>query len=36
MIGVLHRVLLQNMFSLPEAYTGAFVVDGNYVQERLG
>lgn len=36
LISVLHRVLLEDMFRLPGAYTGAFVVDRKYVQERLG
>jgi ATP-dependent Clp protease ATP-binding subunit ClpX len=33
---VIHRVLLEDMYRLPGSYTGKFVVDANYVKERLG
>ena len=33
---VIHRVLLEDLYSLPGTYTGEFVVDKNYVKERLG
>lgn len=33
---VIHRVLLEDMYSLPGTYTGEFVVDKNYVREKLG
>ncbi|KPK21614.1 MAG: hypothetical protein AMK69_21455 [Nitrospira bacterium SG8_3] len=36
LISVLHRVLLEDMYRLPGNYTGKFVVDQNYVRERLG
>jgi ATP-dependent Clp protease ATP-binding subunit ClpX len=36
LISVLHRVLLEDMYRLPGTYTGKFVVDNNYVKERLG
>ncbi|MGA7875141.1 MAG: AAA family ATPase [Desulfoferrobacter sp.] len=35
LISVLHRVLLEDMFRLPGTYTGRFVVDQNYVRDRL-
>lgn len=35
LISVIHRVLLEDMYRLPGSYTGRFVVDGNYVKERL-
>jgi ATP-dependent Clp protease ATP-binding subunit ClpX len=34
--GILHRVLLEDMFSLPGAYTGELMMDGVYVREKLG
>jgi ATP-dependent Clp protease ATP-binding subunit ClpX len=34
--GILHRVLLDDMFSLPGAYTGELMMDGAYVREKLG
>jgi ATP-dependent Clp protease ATP-binding subunit ClpX len=34
--GILHRVLLEDMFSLPGAYTGELVMDGAYVRGKLG
>jgi ATP-dependent Clp protease ATP-binding subunit ClpX len=34
--GILHRVLLEDMFSLPGAYTGELMMDGAYVREKLG
>ena len=33
---ILHRVLLEDMYRLPGTYTGNFVVDQNYVKEKLG
>ncbi len=36
LISVIHRVLLEDMYRLPGTYTGEFVVDQNYVKERLG
>lgn len=36
LISVLHRILLEDMYRLPGTYTGKFVVDQNYVKERLG
>lgn len=36
LISVLHRVLLEDMFRLPGAYTGTFAVDRKYVRDRLG
>jgi ATP-dependent Clp protease ATP-binding subunit ClpX len=36
LISVLHRVLLEDMYCLPGTYTGKFVVDHNYVKDRLG
>jgi ATP-dependent Clp protease ATP-binding subunit ClpX len=33
--GILHRVLLDDMFSLPGAYAGELMMDGAYVRERL-
>jgi len=35
LISVLHRILLEDMYRLPGTYTGEFVVDENYVKERL-
>jgi ATP-dependent Clp protease ATP-binding subunit ClpX len=35
LISVIHRVLLEDMYRLPGGYTGEFVVDKNYVKERL-
>jgi ATP-dependent Clp protease ATP-binding subunit ClpX len=34
--GILHRVLLEDMFRLPGTYTGELMMDGAYVRERLG
>jgi ATP-dependent Clp protease ATP-binding subunit ClpX len=34
--GILHRVLLEDMFSLPGSYTGELMMDGAYVREKLG
>jgi ATP-dependent Clp protease ATP-binding subunit ClpX len=34
--GILHRVLLDDMFSLPGAYAGELMMDGAYVREKLG
>jgi ATP-dependent Clp protease ATP-binding subunit ClpX len=36
LISIIHRVLLDDMYRLPGSYTGEFVVDANYVKERLG
>ncbi|MDY0042576.1 MAG: AAA family ATPase [Desulforhabdus sp.] len=36
LISVLHRVLLEDLFRLPGTYTGKFIVDRSYVEERLG
>jgi len=36
LISVLHRLLLEDLFRLPGSYTGTFVVDRSYVEERLG
>ena len=36
LISIIHRVLLEDMYRLPGAYTGNFTVDINYVRERLG
>ncbi len=36
LISVIHRVLLEDMYRLPGSHTGEFVVDQNYVKERLG
>lgn len=33
---VIHRVLLEDMYQLPGKHTGKFVVDADYVRERLG
>jgi len=35
LISVIHRVLLEDMYRLPGSHTGEFVVDQNYVRERL-
>lgn len=35
LVSVLHRVLLEDMFHLPGSYRGRFIVDQNYVRERL-
>ena len=35
LISILHRVLLEDMYSLPGTYTGEFVVDADYVRSRL-
>ncbi len=34
--GILHRVLLEDMFRLPGTYTGELMVDGAYIREKLG
>ena len=34
--GILHRVLLEDMFRLPGTYTGDLMVDGAYIREKLG
>lgn len=34
--GILHRVLLEDMFNLPGAYTGELMMDGTYIREKLG
>jgi len=36
LINIIHRVLLEDMYRLPGCHTGEFVVDQNYVEERLG
>jgi ATP-dependent Clp protease ATP-binding subunit ClpX len=36
LISIIHRVLFEDMYRLPGAYTGKFVVDRNYVKEQLG
>jgi len=36
LINIIHRVLLEDMYRLPGSHTGEFVVDQNYVEERLG
>jgi len=36
LISVIHRVLLEDMYRLPGSHTGEFMVDQNYVKERLG
>jgi ATP-dependent Clp protease ATP-binding subunit ClpX len=36
LISIIHRVLLEDMYRLPGVHTGKFVVDQNYVRERLG
>jgi ATP-dependent Clp protease ATP-binding subunit ClpX len=36
LISIIHRVLLEDMYRLPGNFTGEFVVDQNYVKERLG
>ena len=36
LINIIHRVLMEDMYRLPGSYTGKFVVDQNYVKERLG
>jgi ATP-dependent Clp protease ATP-binding subunit ClpX len=35
LISIIHRVLLEDMYRLPGSHSGRFVVDGNYVRERL-
>ena len=35
LVSILHRVLLEDMYCLPGTYTGKFVVDHNYVKDRL-
>lgn len=34
--GIIHRVLLEDMFRLPGNYSGELVVDSQYVKEKLG
>uniref|UniRef100_A0A7C3Z2Z2 AAA family ATPase n=1 Tax=Desulfobacca acetoxidans TaxID=60893 RepID=A0A7C3Z2Z2_9BACT len=34
--GILHRVLLEDMFRLPGSYTGELMMDGAYIREKLG
>jgi ATP-dependent Clp protease ATP-binding subunit ClpX len=34
--GIIHRVLLEDMFRLPGAYTGELMMDGAYIREKLG
>jgi len=34
--GILHRVLLEDMFRLPGTYTGELMMDAAYVREKLG
>jgi ATP-dependent Clp protease ATP-binding subunit ClpX len=36
LIGILHRVLLDDMYGLPGKHSGELVVDAQYVKERLG
>jgi ATP-dependent Clp protease ATP-binding subunit ClpX len=36
LISILHRVLLEDMYRLPGSYTGEFVVNQNFVREKLG
>jgi ATP-dependent Clp protease ATP-binding subunit ClpX len=36
LISMLHRILLEDMYRLPGAFTGKLAVDRHYVQERLG
>jgi ATP-dependent Clp protease ATP-binding subunit ClpX len=36
LISIIHRVLLEDMYRLPGSHTGRFVVDANYVKEKLG
>jgi ATP-dependent Clp protease ATP-binding subunit ClpX len=35
LISIIHRVLLEDMYRLPGSHTGSFVVDANYVKDRL-
>jgi ATP-dependent Clp protease ATP-binding subunit ClpX len=35
LISIIHRVLLEDMYQLPGSHTGRFVVDADYVKERL-
>lgn len=35
LVSILHRVLLEDLYRLPGAYTGDLVVDEGYVKERL-
>lgn len=35
LISILHRVLLEDMYQLPGAYTGELVIDQSYVKEKL-
>ena len=34
--GIIHRVLLEDMFRLPGTYTGELMMDGAYIREKLG
>ena len=34
--GILHRVLLEDLFRLPGTYTGELLMDGAYIREKLG
>jgi ATP-dependent Clp protease ATP-binding subunit ClpX len=36
LVGILHRVLLEDMFCLPGNYTGELLMDGAYIREKLG
>jgi ATP-dependent Clp protease ATP-binding subunit ClpX len=36
LVSIIHRVLLEDMYRLPGSHTGRFVVDAEYVKERLG
>ncbi len=36
LIGIIHRILLEDMYRLPGSYNGELVIDGAYVRERLG
>ncbi len=33
--GILHRLLLEDMFALPGSYTGELMMDGAYIREKL-
>jgi ATP-dependent Clp protease ATP-binding subunit ClpX len=34
--GILHKILIEDMYRLPGNHQGELVVDGNYMRERLG
>ncbi len=36
LIGILHRVLIEDMFSLPGNFTGELTIDEQYVKDKLG